>query len=121
MFNNRLFAAGYIYTSSGVVYSSLDGNNWLTATFVGSGIRALAPFNGRLYAGDQSGRVYISPDGNQWTPSNLLGAGAPILALAAYNGRLYAGDSTGKVFVAVDAGQRLHGRRLEHHRLRRLQ
>ncbi|MBI5244168.1 MAG: right-handed parallel beta-helix repeat-containing protein [Elusimicrobia bacterium] len=73
-------------------------------------IRALAAYNGKLYAGDY-GKIYVSADGNDWSATNSGAAvGSSIRALAAYNGKFYAGDyGNGKVYQITPVTAALSG------------
>ncbi|MCX5787221.1 MAG: hypothetical protein NTX64_01740, partial [Elusimicrobia bacterium] len=108
-FKNRIFAAG-ASGGLGYVYSSADGYTWMpsSVTAVAFGIRALAAYNGKLFAGDTTnGKVWVSTDGNSWSASqNGLAVGAAatgIQSFGIFNGRLFAGDASGRVWVTVDA------------------
>ncbi|MCX5787236.1 MAG: hypothetical protein NTX64_01825, partial [Elusimicrobia bacterium] len=109
VFNNKLFASdgnGRVYVSTSDTFYGTNGlgaaGNPLGAAGAGypaslngpTPVNALAPFNGKLYAGDQSGHIYVSTDGNTWNVTNSSYAvGSAISSLASFNGKLYATDS----------------------------
>jgi len=91
----------------GVMYSIDAGRSWLTETMALSfdgpqeRIKALAVYNGKLYAAQCNpdaepvgdGDIYVY-DGKTWTLS-FYGGQEYINALAVYNGKLYAGQGGG--------------------------
>ena len=111
VFNDELYVAGCFTSIKGVPASYIakfDGTNWSpvgngfthtgNSTIMYSGVKALAVFNGELYAGgvmDRSGSTPIYNvakwDGNSWQPVGNLASGSSVLSLCVFNNELYAG------------------------------
>src|SRR5207245_2924827 len=86
-------------------YSAITTSNNGGAVAAGApGARALAVFNGKLYAADGfNGKVYVSADGNNWTTTNGGAVvGATLRSLGLFNNTIVATDLNGKVYVSSD-------------------
>ncbi|HEX5031039.1 MAG TPA: hypothetical protein VFY90_11905 [Tepidiformaceae bacterium] len=104
--NGLLVAGGLFYRFQGGQDASLltwDGTTWNRLEPIGSGINALAVYDGKLIVGSAAFRqvsgdtlpTIASWDGSQWTPFDSGLSRRSVTALALFEGDLVAGVSAG--------------------------